>query len=202
MCKLKITLNSALDIADSERSRDQGINPLFDDRVDEGIVYPPELQRDLPSREDRPDRVYGLRVTSRIERLLLNAEENPIASKANSTKDGLRSSPFKVDGDPIVYPFLIIEAKSEKGADSFTDIQVQTAFAIRELLSLQEELAQAAGEGTEWDGGPLVWFLSYKGEQWRVWAAYIEIEGEKKCYVSDFCCHYSHLWLLIVFRES
>ncbi|KAH8679385.1 hypothetical protein BGZ61DRAFT_457118 [Ilyonectria robusta] len=162
--------------------RDQGINPLFDDRVDEGIVYPPELQRDLPSREDRPDRVYGLRVTSRLERLLLNAEENPIASKANSTNDGLRSSPFKVDGDPIVYPFLIIEAKSEKGADSFTDIQVQTAFAIRELLSLQEELAQAAGEGTEWDGGPLVWFLSYKGELWRVWAAYIETEGEKKCY--------------------
>lgn len=189
----------ALDIADSRPSRDQGINPLFDDRVDEGIVYPPELQRDLPSREDRPDRVYGLRVTSRIERLLLNAEENPIASKANSTKDGLRSSPFKVDGDPIVYPFLIIEAKSEKGADSFTDIQVQTAFAIRELLSLQGELAQAAGEGTEWDGGPLVWFLSYKGEQWRVWAAYIEIEGEKKCYVSDCCYHYYHLRLLIVF---
>ncbi|KAJ4263346.1 hypothetical protein NW762_006164 [Fusarium torreyae] len=65
-----------------------------------------------------------------------------------------------------------MEAKSEKGSDAFTDTQVQTAFAIRELLLIQRGLARAANENTGWDAGPLVWFLSNKGEQWRVSVAY------------------------------
>ncbi|KAF5263302.1 hypothetical protein FOXYS1_5951 [Fusarium oxysporum] len=139
---------------------EQGISPLFDDRAEEAIIYSSELRAELPKREHRPDRVFGLQVTERLCRLLNYAED-------------IRSSPFRLDGDPLVFPFLVIEAKSEKGSDAFTDTQVQTAFAIRELLSIQQELAHVANENEEWDGGPLVWFLSYKGEQWRVFAAYI-----------------------------
>ncbi|EXL93514.1 hypothetical protein FOIG_13647 [Fusarium odoratissimum NRRL 54006] len=148
---------------------EQGISPLFDDRAEEAIIYSSELRAELPKREHRPDRVFGLQVTERLSRLLNYAED-------------IRSSPFRLDGDPLVYPFLVIEAKSEKGSDAFTDTQVQTAFAIRELLSIQQELAHVANENEEWDGGPLVWFLSYKGEQWRVFAAYIHTTPDKISY--------------------
>ncbi|KAF0645916.1 hypothetical protein FPSE5266_20014 [Fusarium pseudograminearum] len=149
--------------------QEQGISPLFDDRAEEAIVYSPELQAELPTRQDRPDRVYGLRVTERLSRLLQSAGT-------------VRNSPFKVDGDPLVFPFLVIEAKSEKGSDAFTDTQAQTAFAIRELLSIQHQLAEAAEKDGEWDSGPLVWFLSYKGEQWRASAAYIHTTKKKTSY--------------------
>ncbi|EYB27190.1 hypothetical protein SNK05_010704 [Fusarium graminearum] len=149
--------------------QEQGISPLFDDRAEEAIVYSPELQAELPTRQDRPDRVYGLRVTERLSRLLQSAGT-------------VRNSPFKVDGDPLVFPFLVIEAKSEKGSDAFTDTQAQTAFAIRELLSIQHQLAEAAEKDGEWDSGPLVWFLSYKGEQWRASAAYIHTTKKKTFY--------------------
>ncbi|KAG4272969.1 hypothetical protein FPRO04_10049 [Fusarium proliferatum] len=153
----------------SREIQEQGISPLFDDRAEEAIIYSNELRAELPKREDRPDRVYGLQVTERLSRLLLAAET-------------VRSSPFRQDGDPLVFPFLVIEAKSEKGCDAFTDTQVQTAFAIRELLSIQDQLARLAEEDTEWDAGPLVWFLSYKGEQWRVCAAYIHDQNGKTSY--------------------
>ncbi|EGU75170.1 hypothetical protein FOXB_14309 [Fusarium oxysporum f. sp. conglutinans Fo5176] len=148
---------------------EQGISPLFDDRAEEAIIYSSELRAELPKREHRPDRVFGLQVTERLSRLLNYAED-------------IRSSPFRLDGDPLVFPFLVIEAKSEKGSDAFTYTQVQTAFAIRELLSIQQELAHVANENEEWDGGPLVWFLSYKGEQWRVFAAYIHTTPDKISY--------------------
>ncbi|KAF5254459.1 hypothetical protein FANTH_717 [Fusarium anthophilum] len=153
----------------SREIQEQGISPLFDDRAEEAIIYSNELRAELPKREDRPDRVYGLQVTERLSRLLLAAEN-------------VRSSPFRQDGEPLVFPFLVIEAKSEKGCDAFTDTQVQTAFAIRELLSIQSQLGQVAEEDTEWDAGPLVWFLSYKGEQWRVSAAYIHDNNGKTFY--------------------
>ncbi|KAF4421576.1 hypothetical protein FACUT_10952 [Fusarium acutatum] len=156
----------------NDLSRDipeQGISPLFDDRAEEGIIYSSELRAELPKREHRPDRVYGLQVTERLDRLLSYAED-------------IRSSPFRLDGDPLVFPFLVIEAKSEKSSDGFTNNQVQTAFAIRELLSIQHELSQATNEGREWDGGPLVWFLSYRGEEWRVSAAYTHTTPDKISY--------------------
>lgn len=172
-CKCLISMSSKTILIKSF-SQELGISPLFDDRAEEAIVYSPELQAELPTRQDRPDRVYGLRVTERLSRLLQSAGT-------------VRNSPFKVDGDPLVFPFLVIEAKSEKGSDAFTDTQAQTAFAIRELLSIQHQLAEAAEKDGERDSGPLVWFLSYKGEQWRASAAYIHTTKKKTCYVSGLC---------------
>jgi len=70
------------------------------------------------------------------------------------------------------FPFLVLEAKSEKGAESLSRAADQTAFAIRELLLIQEDFRVAAGENAEWDSGPLVWFLSFKGEEWKVCIAH------------------------------
>ena len=85
----------------------------------------------------------------------------------------VRSTPFRQDGDPLLYPFLILEAKSGKGQDSFDTIEKQTAFPIRTLLRLQEDLVQQCSNGPSWQDGPTVWFLSNKGEEWRVSAGFV-----------------------------
>lgn len=136
------------------------------------IRYPKELQKDGVTG-DRPDRVYGLRVTERFDRIL---------SLINEPR--LVTSPFKMEGEAMIFPYLVLEVKSEKSAAGFAKIQDQTAFAIRELLRIQDGLAKAVDEISTWDGGPLVWFLSCKGEQWRVFAAYIERKNSREYYVS------------------
>ncbi|KAF5975641.1 hypothetical protein FBULB1_7279 [Fusarium bulbicola] len=138
---------------------DNGISPIFDDRAEQGIICSPARPGHLPKREVRPDRVYGLQTTKRFGRLL-------------GLTPGVRSNPFKPDGEALIFPFLVIEAKSEKAGSSNSDIQLQTGFAIRELLMIQDELGEAAEDGN-WHGGPLVWFVSYRGEDWRVSAAYV-----------------------------
>ncbi|RYP00327.1 hypothetical protein DL766_007162 [Monosporascus sp. MC13-8B] len=159
-----------------EDPAEQGINPLFDDRADEAILYDEELRAQLPRREEKPDRVYGIRETKRLQRIL-GMEDRRFGAGGKLLEKTLRTTPFRADGEPILFPFLILEAKSEKGADSFTNIEVQTAFAIRELLMLQDELRLAAQQGDDWEGGPLVWFLSNKGEHWRVCIGYIDTKS-------------------------
>ena len=144
--------------------------------------YPPALQSELPKSKEKPDRIYGLRRTKRLDRLLDSADKRP-SMAGKQIEDTLRSCPFRADGEPIIFPFLVLEAKSEKSADSFSDIEIQTAFAIRELLIIQDDLRQAA-EGSQ--DYPLVWFISYKGEQWRVHAANIEIRNGAVCYVRSY----------------
>ncbi|KAG4264865.1 hypothetical protein FPRO03_00149 [Fusarium proliferatum] len=154
---------------------EQGTSPLFDDKAEQAIIYPPELLAELPKREERPDRIYGLKATKRFRRLL-------------GLVPGTRTTPFKPDGEPLIFPFLVIEAKSEKAGYNFSDIQIQTSFVIRELLSIQQGLAAAAEEGQDWDAGPLVWSLSYMGEQWRVSAAYKQGRDDEISY------HVVRLW--------
>ncbi|KAI1031302.1 hypothetical protein LB504_000118 [Fusarium proliferatum] len=157
---------------------EQGTSPLFDDKAEQAIIYPPELLADLPKREERPDRIYGLKATKRFRRLL-------------GSVPGTRTTPFKPDGEPIIFPFLVIEAKSEKAGYNFSDIQIQTSFVIRELLSIQQGLAAAAEEDQDWDAGPLVWSLSYMGEQWRVSAAYTQGWDDEISYIRQ---HVVRLW--------
>jgi hypothetical protein len=123
-------------------------------------------------------------MTKRLERLLQWTEDKRVAAGGKMIGESIQSSPFRPDGEPIVFPFLALEAKSEKGRDGFSDIETQTAFTIRSLLTLQEDLRRAAGEDSEWESGPLVWFLANKGEQWRVAAAYIEHKNGVRYHVS------------------
>ena len=138
----------------------------------------------MQKKEQKPDRVYGLRMTNRLERLLKRTEDKRAVAEGKMIGETIKSTPFRPGGDPLVFPFLALEAKSEKGKDSFSDIETQTAFVIRSLLELQEDLRRAAGEDSEWESGPLVWFLANKGEQWRVAAAYIEYQNGVRHYVS------------------
>ena len=163
-------------------SSDLGINPLFDDRVQEVVLHKLGSKLHLPKQE--PDRVFGLRQTQNIERLLsapmpdLNGEKNDA-----SLGDFLKPSPFKDESEPLVYPFLILEAKSEKSSSGYADIQTQTLFPILSLLKLQDELSTQVIERGNNYFAPLVWFLGYRGDGWRVYGCYEE-EDSPKQYVS------------------
>jgi hypothetical protein len=82
------------------------------------------------------------------------------------------------------FPFLVLEAKAEKGNCEFGNTQTQTAFAIQKLLKVQHGLKIATGGESQWGSGPLVWFLAYCGEKWCVAAAYVQAEGNVPHYVS------------------
>ena len=162
-------------------SFEQGLNPLFGDRSDELIGYEKPILEALKLKMgQKPDRIWGLRETKNFKRLLSDTKDE--AGKYLEYRVGY--TPFKQKAEPLLFPFLILEAKSEKGADAFSSIEAQTVFAIRALLQLQNELKNAAQETCLWDNEPLVWFLSNKGEQWRVAAAHVEeIRGSQQ-YVS------------------
>ena len=74
-------------------------------------------------------------------------------------------SPFK-EGFTL-YPFLIVEAKSEKGGPGFDSIERQSALAIRTCLRLQVDLASESHEHLR----PMVWFLGFQGDEWRLYCA-------------------------------
>jgi hypothetical protein len=102
-----------------------------------------------------PDRVFGLRDTKAFK-------------TAASAYEGLKQSPFK-DGK-VLYPFLIIEAKSEKASPGFESIENQTAFPIRTLLKLQNDLNGVSERSMK----PLVWFLTNQGDEWRVYGGAVD----------------------------
>lgn len=132
------------------------------------------------SRKEHPDRVFGLRETKQFDEAL----SCPMASQPSRTLGSvLRISPFKNVGEPLLFPFLILEAKSEKGSDDWDSIEKQTAFPIRTLLKLQQDLYDYTNEKSHWRDGPLVWFLSNKGEDWRVYGCFTDITNEILEYV-------------------
>jgi len=147
-------------------SYDIGTKPLFDDRVEDVIIHDPRVQSELPTR--KPDRVFGLRKTKAFE-TALNVLDESVAEY----------SPFKACDDPLILPFLILEAKQEKSSDSFEDIQNQTAFPIWALLRLQENLRFHTAEQSS-SVSPLVWFLANRGDYWRLYGCCTTNNPSKK----------------------
>jgi hypothetical protein len=103
---------------------------------------------------------------------------------SNTIECGLECGPFREVQDPVLFPFLVLEAKSEEGA-GFSHIETQTSFAILKLLNIQLRLKEANGRDSQWGTGPLVWFLSYRGDQWRIAVAYVQPENGVPHYVSS-----------------
>lgn len=109
---------------------------------------------------------------------------------SKSMKEMMSSiSPFGDKCEPLLFPFLILEAKANE-SPSFQLIQTQTAFPIRALLELQHKLRS---HSTILLPFPLVWFLANRGSEWRIYACFIEtsdimkaLNGQSnKQYVSD-----------------
>ena len=104
--------------------------------------------------------------------------------------EALRATPFRRIGEPLLFPFLILEAKSAKGED-FESIKNQTAFPIRTLLKIQADLRNECGQRIYWQGGPLVWFLSNRGEDWRLAACFVDNTNGEASYVCFSAVHSS-----------
>lgn len=153
---------------------DTGLNPLFSYRAQECVEHEESVRRAL-GRLEHPDRVYGLVQTKTFERALCSPSSKGTHAGSGSmlVNEAIRITSFKQVGEPLLFPFLILEAKSAKGED-FDSIQKQTAFSIRTLLKIQADLRSECGQRVNSQGGPLVWFLYHRGEDWRVAACFID----------------------------
>jgi hypothetical protein len=100
----------------------------------------------------RPDRLVGLKNTTRYRQsALARASDGEYMPTENRN---------------LLLPFLILEAKREKGAPGFRAIEMQTAFPIRSLLNLQDKLKRDSRRVLH----PLVWFFGFQGDIWRLYA--------------------------------
>jgi hypothetical protein len=86
--------------------------------------------------------------------------------------DLINVSPYSLEGEPLLFPFLFLEAKSGLSSDDWHSIKLQTCFPIRTALEIQRGLQAANGTSTKWEARPLVWFLMSKGEDWRLCSAF------------------------------
>jgi hypothetical protein len=150
-----------------------GTSLLFDDRVEEAVVLDTAHQ-DLPKKI--PDRVFGLRLTEKLDTLVTKLVTTTMAAK-----QPFECTPFKLATNPPVFPFLVLEAKADSSKNSFHDIEIQTALPIRKFLDLQRQLklkTQTAAEDA------LVWFIGYRGSAWKVYGCYVDIAKGAPRYVS------------------
>ncbi|CAI7636422.1 unnamed protein product [Penicillium glandicola] len=148
-----------------------GTNNLFEDRAEAFILYEGILQSEL--KKQGPDRVYGLKNTSNLDSLLSSLAPPELANEPGDTvADVIKHTPFSSDVEPLLFPFLVLEAKSESSNSGFDAIQIQSAFPIRALLKLQEDL-QSSSPISDPAMAPLVWFLACRGDAWRVYGAYL-----------------------------
>ncbi|KAG2019335.1 hypothetical protein GB937_005249 [Aspergillus fischeri] len=136
---------------------DAGSNLLFSDRSGTPFLYHSEDRRLLEQgvSQRHPDRIIGLEHTTSLKQLLRSSQS-------------LRHSPF-ADGH-VSYPFVLIEAKSEKGSPGFESVERQSAFPLRTLLKLQQDLQQM----NHIPISPLVWFMANQGDEWRVYACIVD----------------------------
>lgn len=143
---------------------------------------------EIPKRR-RPDRIFGFQETAsfcrRLEKYNLLAgsrgAENETGLKA--TGETTQSTVLNHKGNFLLFPFLIIEAKSKKGG-SFEDCNIQTAMPILKALKIQEDLQRKSQMTLEY-GGPLVWYIAYRGEDWRLSGCYILHKPGGPSYVSS-----------------
>jgi hypothetical protein len=58
------------------------------------------------------------------------------------------------------------------------------AFEARHLLLLQDEIFREASQFSKLRDTPLLWCLSHRGEEWQVWAGFIEdLNNEDRSFV-------------------
>lgn len=137
---------------------------------------------------ERPDRIYGLRSSSRLEQLVDAAFD--LGSDMLMARE-VEISPFarsESSGNPLLFPFLVLESKSEIGPANDQSIFYQTAFAIRRLLLLQKGLCDHPDVKHKFSYGPFVWFLFHRGPAWTVAGAYISRKGSGE---QEFVSHFS-----------
>ncbi|KAK5062685.1 hypothetical protein LTR84_004758 [Exophiala bonariae] len=124
----------------------------FSRELEKAIIHEDVLDLEKAGlKKQMPDTVIGLGQTPSF------AEYAPLITR--------RHSPFEPAN--VLYPFMVLEAKSEKAPDSWGSIERQSAFALRTCLELQKNLRRDTGVEFQC----LVWFFAFKGDEWRLYAA-------------------------------
>lgn len=143
--------------------------------------------------------MYGLCQTTNFEdrlgdtaQIVLDGAARDAASVLQTTtesgneellvQDFLQATPFHQRGEPLLFPFLILEAKSEEGK-GHRNCGVQTSLPIWGLLKNQERLSELSCSLEEL-GDPFLWYISYLGDSWRISGCHVTITKAKKDYVS------------------
>ncbi|KAI1139717.1 hypothetical protein F5Y05DRAFT_379853 [Hypoxylon sp. FL0543] len=171
-----------------------GTSLLFDDRVEEIVILDSAL-KDLPKKKT-PDRTFGLKTTEKVNQLL-----ERLALETATTSEIMEFTPFKLATNPPIFPFLILEAKSDSSRNGFQDIQTQTAFPVWKFLTLQRQLQLKTGCTSE---EPLVWFLGNRGSEWKVYGCYVnETDGRPRYNIhplwgGDLTTHDGALQLILI----
>ncbi|KUL88773.1 hypothetical protein ZTR_03545 [Talaromyces verruculosus] len=163
-----------------------GINMIFSDRAEEAIKHVPPLRIKKTKRnqqdKEEPDRVYGLKQAGDFNFVLNSAAKSDPSKRL---RDTIEISPFFEEREPLLFPFLIMEAKSSKQGDPAA-VELQSAFCIRRLLLLQHNLKEKTGQETQWKTGPLVWFFHCYGERWTVTGCFVEnVNGDAHYSIVD-----------------
>jgi hypothetical protein len=170
---------------------DPGISELFSSRLQETVCEPGETshQSARPKKNRKqPDRIHGLQQTTNFEKLFQEpyAHDEPQKYPPRTIEDVVNITVTPDNGgDPLLFPLLILEAKREKDAQNFEQMEIQTGFPIKNTLKLQYDLMKTRGNTMDVPGGPLVWFFASRGEDWRVYGAVINEEECRPNYVSN-----------------
>lgn len=161
-----------------------GLNQIFGHREDEQVRLDRAVAAQLHKDIQKPDTIFGLRETRNIENLLYDTKkrelelESGVAIQDKQLHELLDPSPLNQPisqkGDKLLFPFLVLEAKSGTSDSDWYSIQMQTAFPIKAFLDTQNRLRNATALKSKWRSGPLVWFFANKGEDWKLSAAYME----------------------------
>lgn len=135
--------------------------------------------RILPRSWERPKPLIGCMDYAKQEvlRTYFTTKQNTSPKMMALYADRFTSccaNPLSRRGDRLLFPFLVLEAKSDSSARSWHQIELQTALSIRTFLETQESLRAACGKDSKWQSGPLVWLITNRGGDWHVYAAYIE----------------------------
>ncbi|KAE9366418.1 hypothetical protein N431DRAFT_419663 [Stipitochalara longipes BDJ] len=170
---------------------DPGLSDLFSSRIQEAVCQLGEDDLQTPNPKKEPDRIHGLRKTTIFEKYL---QEVYCHEESENCIPRLIEEVLQVSinpdngGEPLLFPFLILEAKGEKGAENFEHMEIQTSFPIKNALKLQYDLLKTRGNTMDVPGGPLVWFFASRGEDWRVYGAFVhEQDGRPDYWIQ-------HLW--------
>jgi hypothetical protein len=174
---------------------DPGLSELFSSRIQETVYELGETEPQSYNPRKQPDRIHGLQRTTNFKNLLQEpyAHDDPQQQPPRLIEDVITTSMnLENGGDPLLFPFLVLEAKGEKGPQNFEHMEIQTAFPIKNALKLQYDLLKTRGNSMDVPGGPLVWFLASRGEDWRVYGATVYEEEGKPHYVSVQSPNFTH----------
>lgn len=149
--------------------------------------HDPTIAKKLGKKIQRPDAIFGLRQTRNIENLLHDTRRRQLGHDAQIHAKQLHEElqpspvdqPLDQNGDELLYPFLVLEAKSSTSDCDWYSIQMQAAFPIRTFLETQHRLRTAADSLEQSQSAPLVWFFANRGEDWRVSVAFMA-EGRQR----------------------